>query len=355
MSPFRVVLIDQAPENVPAWVPGALADAGIDFVHQPCADRDELLAAAQDCQILWIYGGNRLASAENLPALDACQAVIRSGSGVDVIDVDAATELGMVVVNTPHAHDDAVSDHTIALIFDVGRRLTQQDRAMRQSGWSRRSEMFPFWKLRTSTLGLIGFGNIPRSLVRKLAGFDLRVLVHDPYMDPAELAAMGGEGVDFETLLAESDIVSIHTPLTAATYHLIDEAALRRMKPSAMLINTARGPIVDEAALVKALSEGWIAGAGLDVFEEEPTPADNPLLALDTVVGTAHTAGMSDESIDLTWRLSVEACIDLKDGFYPRSYVNRGLTPRQELAPSRRTGGQDISAYASDGMEAGEA
>ncbi len=355
MSPFKVVLIDQAPENVPTWVPGALADAGIDFVHQPCADRDELLAAAQDCQILWIYGGNRLASAENLPALEACQAVIRSGSGVDVIDVDAATELGMVVVNTPHAHDDAVSDHTIALIFDVGRRLTQQDRAMRQSGWSRRSEMFPFWKLRASTLGLIGFGNIPRCLVRKLAGFDLRVLVHDPYMDPAELVAMGVEGVDFETLLTESDIVSIHTPLTAATYHLIDEAALRRMKPSAMLINTARGPSSTKRHSSKPFPKaGSPAPGSMSLRKSRPRPTTR-LLALDTVVATAHTAGMSDESIDLTWRLSVEACIDLKDGFYPRSYVNRGLTPRQELAPSRRTGGQDISAYASDGMEAGEA
>ena len=354
VSRFNVVLIDQSPDAVPAWVPGALAEAGIEFVHQPCTTREELLTAAQACDILWIYGGNRLASAENLPALEECRAVIRSGSGVDVIDVDTATELGMVVVNTPHAHDDAVSDHAIALIFAVGRRIVQQDRAMRVDGWARRTTMFPTWKLRQSTLGLVGFGNIPRFLVRKLAGFDLRVLVHDPFVDPTELEALGVEGVDFETLLAKADIVSLHTPLTAATYHLINEAALWRMQPTAMLINTARGPVVDEQALVKALTEGWISGAGLDVFEEEPTPADSPILALDTVVATPHTAGMTDESFDLTWRLSVEACIDLKDGFYPRSYVNHSVTPRQPLQPTRRVAGQGIATYRSDGVEAGK-
>jgi D-3-phosphoglycerate dehydrogenase len=350
VSRFSAVLIDQSPDAVPGWVLGALAEAGIDFVHQPCATREELLAVAEACDILWIYGGNRLATAENLRALEQCRAVIRSGSGVDVIDVDTATELGMIVVNTPHAHDDAVSDHAIALIFAVGRRIAQQDRAMRLHGWTQRNTKFPTWKLRQRTLGLVGFGNIPRFLVRKLVGFDLRVLAYDPFVDATELETLGVESVDFETLLSEADIVSLHTPLTAGTHHLIDEAALRHMQPTAMLINTSRGPVVDEHALITALEEGWIAGAGLDVFEEEPTPANSPILALDTVVATPHTAGISDESFDLTWRLSVEACIDLKNGFYPRSYVNHSVTPRQPLQPSQRAAGEGIATYRSDGV-----
>ena len=331
MKPFRVALIDKTQADIPPWVPGALAEAGIDFAYANCADAGDLMRVAADCDVLWIYGGSQLASAENLPHLDNCLAVIRSGSGVDRIDVETATKLGMVVVNTPHAHDDAVSDHTIALIFAVGRRMVQQDVAMRHEDWSRRGEMLPLWKLRNKTLGLLGFGNIPRYLVRKLKGFDLTVLVYDPFLDAATLAAQGVQKAALDELLAASDIVSIHTPLTADTHHLIDEAALRKMKSSAILINTARGPVIQERALVRALSEGWIAGAGLDVFEVEPTTPDNPLLALENIVVTPHTAGFSDESIDLTWRLSVEACREMSKGFLPRSYVNRTVVPRRPL------------------------
>ena len=332
MSRFKVALIDKELDQIPDWVPGALADAGIEFVYANCKDADEMMAIAADCNMLWIYGGSQLASAENLPRLDECIGVIRSGSGVDRIDVDTATELGMVVVNTPHAHDDAVSDHAIALMFAVGRRIVPADAFTRQTEWSwDRSAVLPLWKLRGKTVGLLGFGNIPRFLVRKLAGFELTFLVYDPYLDADALAAQGVQKVELDELFTSADIVSIHTPLTAETRHLVNEAVLKKMKSSAILINTARGPVVEEAALVKALQEGWIAGAGLDVFEVEPTKPDNPLFSLENIVVSPHTAGFSDESIDLTWRLSVEACLDMRDGYFPRSYVNRKVTPRRPL------------------------
>lgn len=338
MSTFKVALIDKTAEQIPDWVPGELADAGIDFVFGNCQTQDDLLAIAEDTDILWIYGGNQLANAENLPLLKNCRAAIRSGSGTDRIDADKATELGMLVVNTPHAHHDAVSDHAIALMFAVGRQIVVQDRYQRQDGWIPWSnqEFRPFWRMRQKTIGLLGFGLIPRFVAQKLSGFEPEILVYDPFVDEATLAEYGAQRVELDELLQRSDIVSIHTPLTAATHHLIGEDQLRMMKSDAILINTARGPVIEEAALVRALDEKWIRGAGLDVFEEEPTHEENPLFIYDNVVVTPHTAGISDESVELTWRLSVEACKDIKDGYYPRSYVNRSVEPRVPLQHKER-------------------
>jgi D-3-phosphoglycerate dehydrogenase len=331
MGRFKVALIDKTPEQVPGWVPGELTTADIDFVFEPCATVEDLQRVASDADVLWIYGGSRLARGNNLDLLTRCGAIIRSGSGVDVIDVDAATARGMLVCNTPLAHNGPVSDHTIALIFAVGRRIVAQDRITRDGDWSQRGKALPEWHLSGRTLGLLGFGHIPRQLARKLSGFDLNVLVFDPYVDAATLAEYNAKSATLDEVLTQSDIVSIHTPLTAETHHLFGERELKMMKSSAILINTARGPIIDEAALYRALTEGWIAGAGLDVFEQEPTPADNPLLALDNIVVTPHTAGVSDESVEATWRLSVEMVIQMADGKFPRSYVNRECSPRWQL------------------------
>ena len=169
MSTFKVALIDKTIDQIPEWVPSELATDDIEFVYGHCQDQADLLAMAQDTDILWIYGGSRLANAENLSLLSQCKAVIRSGSGVDRIDVDKATELGIVVINTPHAHHDAVSDHTIALIFAVGRRIVAQDRYLRQDGWGNmsRRDFLPLWRLRQKAIGLVGFGLIPQFVAKK--------------------------------------------------------------------------------------------------------------------------------------------------------------------------------------------
>ncbi len=338
MSSFKVALIDKTETQIPDWVGPELAKANINFVYGNCETSEEMMALAKDTNVLWIYGLNPLANRENLGQLTNCIAAIRSGSGVDQIDVNAATDLGMLVVNTPHAHHDAVSDHTIALIFAVGRALVVQDKSTRAGTWVNQNHL-PTWSLRNKTVGLVGFGLIPRYLVKKLAGFNLNFLVHDPFVDTATLAEYGVQTADFDTIIEQSDIISLHTPLTKETHHLIGEAELKRMKNSAILVNTARGPVIEEAALVKALSENWILGAGLDVLEVEPSTKDNPLMALDNFVVSPHTAGISEESTDLTWRLTVEACIDLMEGYYPRSYVNHDLDigkARASLKPKLR-------------------
>ncbi len=330
---FKVALIDKIREQIPDWVPAELERAGITFVCDNCRDRAELLALAGDADMLWVYGGSRLATGDNLRLLTGCRAALRSGSGVDQIDVDTATELGMVVVNIPHANDDAVSDHTIALIFAVGRGLLEQDRAMREQGWDRRIELAPPWKLRGKTVGLVGFGLIARYLVRKLSGYELTFLIHDPFVDDDTIDSLGVERRDLDELLATSDIVSLHTPLTAATRHLIGERELGLMKRGSILINTSRGPVVEQGALVRALQQGHLYGAGLDVFDVEPIPTDDPLLGLDNVIVSPHTAAISDVSVELTWQLSVEACIDIANGHYPQSYVNHEVKPRIRLEP----------------------
>ena len=332
MSSFKVALIDKSKTQIPDWVAPELARANISFVYGNCETSEEMLALAKDVDVLWIYGLNPLANKENLGQLSRCIGVIRSGSGVDQIDVKAATDLGMIVVNTPHAHHDAVSDHTIALIFAIGRAIVIQDKSTRAGTWVNQNHL-PTWSLMNKTVGLLGFGLIPRYLVKKLAGFNLNFLVHDPFVDAATLAEYGVQAADFDTILQQSDIVSLHTPLTTETHHLIGEAELKRMKNSAILVNTARGPVIEEAALVKALSENWILGAGLDVLETEPSTKDNPLMAFDNFVVSPHIAGISEESTELTWRLTVEACIDLMEGYYPRSYVNHNLDSEKARAP----------------------
>jgi len=204
-----------------------------------------------------------------------------------------------------------------------------KDRELREGIWERTP--LPNHHVHGQTLGLVGFGHIAQLVAKRMSGFDMTVLVHDPFVSHDDMAAKGVQSATMDELLAGSDFVSLHCPLTEQTRGLIGERELRMMKPSALLINTARGPVVQESVLVRALREGWIAGAGLDVFEEEPTPVDNPLLEMDNVVVTPHSAGISDLTSEKQWRLSVESAIAFSKGQWPRSYVNPQVSPRWEL------------------------
>jgi D-3-phosphoglycerate dehydrogenase len=178
-------------------------------------------------------------------------------------------------------------------------------------------------------LGLVGFGHVARELVRKLSGFHMRVLAHDPYVAAETMSAHGVTAATLHDLLAGSDYVSLHCPLTAQTRHLIGERELRLMKPTGILLNTSRGPVIDEQALVRALREDWIAAAGLDVLESEPPAPDNPLLKMDNVVLTSHVAGYAANGVESRWRLSVETVLALARGQAPPSWVNRELHRNQ--------------------------
>lgn len=322
MSRFRVALVGLDGQTVPSWVGPDLAARGIDLVVHECRNDEDLKRHAADTDLVWLFGGSRVLTEHNLSLLPRCGAIVRTGSGTDNVPVEAATRQGILVANTPDALTDAVSDHAIGLLFAVLRQIAVQDRLVRAGVWDR-TRAWPRWSLRGRTLGLVGFGRIAQFMLRKLSGFELTALACDPVMSADAVAKAGARPATLDEVLTQADVVSLHCPLTPQTRHLIDERTLRRMKPTAIVLNTARGPVIDESALARALTEGRIAGAGLDVFEQEPLGADCPLLRLDNVVLTPHVAAYSDEYLERCWRLSVETVIALSEKRWPRSNVNR--------------------------------
>lgn len=318
----KVALVDLDGQTVPDWVPETLSREGIDLTFHDCKTRAELSAHAADADVVWLFGGSRILQGGNLDAVPRCRAILRTGSGTDNVPVEEATRRRIVVANTPAAHSDGVSDHVIALLLALTRRVAELDRAVRQGRWGQ-VPVQPLNDVRGRTLGLVGFGHAAREVVRKLSGFEMRVLAHDPYVAAATMEALAVTAAGLRDVLAESDYVSLHCPLTPQTRHLIGARELQLMKPTAVLLNTSRGPVIDEPALVQALREGWIAAAGLDVLEQEPPAADHPLFGLDSVIVTPHVAGYSCHGVEMRWRLSVESVLALARGQAPRSWVNR--------------------------------
>ena len=335
MSPMsnavQVALVDLDGQTVPDWVVPRLEREGIELVIRQCNSRADVAHHAQAAEIVWLFGGSRVLHGGTLAELPSCWAVVRTGSGTDNVPVDEATARGIVVANTPAALSDGVSDHVIALLMALVRRLPQLDREVR-SGIFEQTRSRPLNSFHGRTFGLVGFGHIARDVHRKLSGFGMHWLVHDPYVNTNDAAALGLRCVPLDTLLSASDFVSLHCPLTATTRRLIGEAELRRMQPTAVLINTSRGPVVDESALVQALTEGWIAAAGLDVFEQEPPAAGNPLLKLDNVILTPHSASQSGDGMEPRWRASVDAVLALAKRCWPPSCVNRQVHPIHSLS-----------------------
>jgi D-3-phosphoglycerate dehydrogenase / 2-oxoglutarate reductase len=277
---------------------------------------------------------------ETVDALRDCRVIARYGTGVDIVDVDAATRNNILVTNVPNEWcENEVADHAMALLLALPRKITVYDRATRGGTWQWQSGA-PIHRLRGSVLGLLSFGAIARAIGARAAGFGMRITAHDPYVSAEEIAGAGAKGVSFDELVTESDCLVIQAPLTSQTHHLFDEVQLRRMKPTAILINTARGPIVDDRALHRALSEGWIAGAGLDDIEEEPAKVrdwrpDNPLFSLDNVVITPHAAYYSEEAIGTVRRFAAEEVVRVLTGQRPLSPVNADdlVEPRWSRSP----------------------
>ena len=354
-TPFKVSLVGLDSQIVPDSVISGFAERNIDLVVHECENRQDLAEWAGDADVVWVFGSSRCLhgqmSPEELSILPNCGAIIRTGSGTDNVPVKAATKLGIVVANTPDGLNDAVSDHAIGLLFAVIRQIALQDRNVRNRIWDR-SRGFPNWHLTGQTLGLVGFGRIARTVVEKMAGFKMTNLAYDPLVPPQVFAQHSVQSVSLDELFQRSDFVSIHCPLTAQTRHLIGRAQFDRMKPEAILINTSRGPVVDESALIAALASKQICGAGLDVLEKEPPDWDNPLFQFDNVVITPHLAGYSDQYLPNSWRLSMETAIDLSQGKWPRSCVNPEVRARwkltREMGPSSkplRTNEPDLGSH----------
>jgi D-3-phosphoglycerate dehydrogenase len=259
---------------------------------------------------------------ELLDALPRCRIVVRMGTGYDNVDLAAATRHGVIASNIPGSTADVVADHTIALILACHRGIGRLDRALRAGVWDP-ALVAPITRLRGQTLGFVGFGRIARAVASKMAHFGLTYLAFDPYVARESVYNLGVTPVTFEELLQRSDIVTLHLPATPETRKLFDHRTFSLMKPSAILINTARGHLIDEQALCAALREGRIRCAGLDVFEQEPLSQDNPLLKLDNVLLTPHIGGYSVEIVDEYFRFGHQLISEyLREGKIPQWILN---------------------------------
>ena len=267
-----------------------------------------------------------------------CVVVSRYGVGVDNIAVETATELGMVVAYVPDYCVDEVSDHTMALLLALNRRVLPFDRYAREESWATVPLTLPVLRLRGSVLGIIGLGRIGRAVCHKARAFGMEVLAYDPYIDDSAFDVIGARSVPMDTLLKESDFVTVHMPLVAETQGMIGEGQFRLMKPTAFLINCARGPLVDEQALIKALKEGEVAGAALDVLESPLPSPDNPLFKMENVLLTPHVAFFSQQSLEELQSRAAGAVVDVLSGKLPDNVINPDVLShsRAKLPPLSR-------------------
>ena len=300
---------------------GALTAAGYEMriaAKRGLRSPDELVALC--CDAAGAIVSTDPFTADVLGKCPNLRVIARVGVGVDSIDLAAATELGVAVTTTPGANEDTVADHTVAMMLALIRRIPEHDAGVRRGEWNRTGPHTP--RLLTgATVGLIGYGRIGRKVARRLAGFDVELLVADPLVATSDDLAV----VAVDELLARADIVSMHCPLVEATRRLIDARALQLMQPHAVLVNTSRGEVVDEAALLSALIDGTIAGAALDVFEVEP-PHGSPLLSLPNVVVSPHVGGLSTSSVDEMTRLATQSVIDVLRSRIPHGLVGTGVS-----------------------------
>ena len=295
---MKAVLISGNEDAVPAEYLQRIRDAGIELECRNCRNPDEVVDFAKDADLVWMFGSNCLLSGDALRRLPKCRAIFRSGSGIDALPCDVARELGVAVLNTPESISECVAEHAVSLLFAVIRRIPHYDRAVRAGNWELPNGMN--WHISGRTLGIVGYGRIGRAVERMVSGFGMNVLHYDPFI---------ADSMPLDDLLTQSDYVSLHCPLTDETRGLIDARRLSLMKRNAILINTSRGPVVEEQALVAALKDGTIAAAGLDVLCEEPPPADHPLFTLDNVVLTPHIAAFSADFEKNFWSCSAEKII----------------------------------------------
>ena len=293
--PRTIIAVTDAP--FPSLDPAKQALARLDpeyrMAKSPSAD--DILAVARDADAILVTYAKL--PGELLRQLTRCKAIGRFGLGVDNIDLPAAKQLGIAVNYVPDYCLREVSDHTMALLLALARKITLANKLVQSGRWEL-PPLVPLRRLDGQVLGLIGFGHIPRALAPKAQAFGLRVVAHDPYVSAQTFAAAAVEDAGFEALLGMADFVSVHAPLTPATRGLMNAAAFTKMKKGALLINTARGPLIDEAALVAALDSGQLGGAALDVVAAEPLAKDSPLLNRDNVIVTPHAAYYSVEALD---------------------------------------------------------
>ncbi|MBI1845952.1 MAG: dehydrogenase [Candidatus Rokubacteria bacterium] len=289
---------------------------------------DELCAAARDADVI-LSSHLEMISGTVMERAPRLRLVIVPFIGVDKIDVAAASRLGVLVANSPTPENFvAVAEATIGLMLMLLKRIKHNEAKLRSGRWAQRDDRGDF--LFGKTVGIVGLGRVGGNVARRLAGWDVRLIATDPYVPAARARALGVRLVDLDTLLAESDVVTLHTPVTDETRNLIDEKALRRMKPTAVLINTARGENLDEHAMTRALYERWIAGAALDAFVREPLPLDSTLRNVDEerLILTPHNVAHSEAGRRANLALALEQILAVGRGEPPAHAINPDVIPR---------------------------
>ena len=302
-----------------------LSEINPELTLETCKTEEDVIAVASNAD--GIINQYAPFTRKVIKSLNRCKIIARYGVGVDNIDVEAATENNIIVANVPDYCLDEVSTHAIALMLDCARGITSLDRKVRDKKWDFTLAK-PLFRTKGKILGLFGLGRIARMVAQKASGFGLRIIAYDPYVSKVDI---GVKLVELSQLLTDSDFLSIHVPLTDETRHSFSENELRTMKKTSYLVNTSRGPIVDEKALYVALKEKWIAGAALDVMEKEPPDWEDPLLKLDNIIITPHISFYSEESyVELKTKVAESVRAVLK-GELPRAMVNPQVTKRKIL------------------------
>lgn len=322
MSERVVVYTEREEGPVPGLDEELIRRHGGTVRYGKAVDERDRVRLAQRADVI-VMGGAPL-SRQFFAALPYLQGVVRLGIGVDSLDLDAATEMGIVIANIPDFCADEVAEHTLALILAVTRKIAQADRKARLGQWVAGMDALlrPIRRLSGQTLGLIGLGKIGRSLAGKAQGLGLRVVAFDPHLSPRAAEAASVPLLSLEAMLPQTDILSLHVPATAETKGIVNARTLALLKPGSILINAARGSVVDESALCAALASGRLAGAGLDVLQQEPLRLPHPLAEFENVVFTCHYASLSEESYAILRQQASEQSVQILRGEFPRHLVN---------------------------------
>jgi len=303
-----------------------LEPAGIDVVGIQAKSEEDLIPEARDCDA--VINQYARVGAATIASMEHCRVIARYGVGVDIVDVEGATARNILVTNVRDYCTEEVADHAMALLLTLARSLPQYNSATHAGAWHWQSGQ-PIRRLRGRIMGIVSFGKIGQAIATRGKAFGMRIMVYDPYIDDTMAAAHGAVRAGRDTVIAAADYLMMQVPMTAETRHFLGEAELQQMKPGAIIVNTGRGPTIDNAALAKALQSGRIAAAGLDDLEEEPAkrrawePAGNPLMALDNVLVTPHSAYYSEESIRTARDVAASEVLRVLTGKRPQNPVNR--------------------------------
>lgn len=321
---YLIVITDSDSDSVEIEMEEA-KKIGAELKRYNCRTEDEVIEAAEEADA--ILADMAPITGRVIQSLKKCQVIVRYGIGLDNVDVDAATEAGIYVVNIPTYCIDEVSTHAAALALACARRILRYDKDVKAGIWDFQRHA-PIQGLPDCRVGIVAFGNIARAFMKKMIPFGPEIVVNDPFVPDQVIRDFGAIPVDFDELVRTCDIISLHAPLTAETEGLFGEQQFKAMKPNAFLINTARGGLVDEKALYRAIVEEQIAGAALDTMQLEPPEKSNPLLTLDNVILTPHVAFYSEQSQKELHLVAIEEAVRALEKGAPNVVVNKGVVPR---------------------------